>query len=226
MPGAFTGIVASSRAVAAAFSPIDIAGLKLWLKADLLALVDGDPVGTWPDSSGNANNATQATSGFRPVYKTGIVNGLPAVKFDGVDDFMGFTPLTTIQSAFFVVKNLASGGNQPFAPILGGTSTFDWIGGGATTLLDSSFASANLISGSGYVNGVSTVVASIVRPLVFALLEVIAIGPTAANYLTQDRTNFNRNWDGYYAEVILYDSALGSTDRVKVENYLLAKYGL
>ena len=36
-------------------------GLKLWLKADSLALTNNAPVATWTDSSGNANDAVQAT---------------------------------------------------------------------------------------------------------------------------------------------------------------------
>lgn len=45
-------------------------------------LEDGDPVGTWPDQSGNGNDIICA-EGKRPVYKTNIQNGKPVVRFDG-----------------------------------------------------------------------------------------------------------------------------------------------
>lgn len=65
---------------------ISDAAPALWLKADAITgLVDGDPLGSWTDSSGNGNTATQATSGAKPTYKTGVQNGLPAVLFDGGD---------------------------------------------------------------------------------------------------------------------------------------------
>jgi hypothetical protein len=76
---------------AAAFSPTDIAGLQLWLDASqIVGLNDGDPVATWSDLSGNANNATQATASNKPTYKTNQINSRPVVRFDGVDDFMTY----------------------------------------------------------------------------------------------------------------------------------------
>ena len=63
------------------FDPSTITGCKLWLKADSLALSDGAAVSTWPDSSGLSNDATQATAGNKPIYKTSIVNGKPVVRF-------------------------------------------------------------------------------------------------------------------------------------------------
>ena len=71
------------------FTPTDLAGLRLWLKADSLVLSDGDPVLTWADSSGNGNTVSQGTGSLWPIYKTAIVNSLPVVRVDGVDDVMG-----------------------------------------------------------------------------------------------------------------------------------------
>jgi hypothetical protein len=74
---------------AAAFSPTDIAGLKLWLDASqITGLNDGDAVATWSDLSGLANDVTQATASRKPTYKTAILNGRAVVRFDGADDFM------------------------------------------------------------------------------------------------------------------------------------------
>lgn len=68
------------------FSPDSLPNLALWIKADSLALNDGDPVGTWADSSGNGQNAAQSTGTRKPTYKTGTVNGFPSVRFDGSSD--------------------------------------------------------------------------------------------------------------------------------------------
>lgn len=54
-----------------------------WLDAKAITgLSDGDAVATWTDKTGNGNSATQATAGYRPIYKTGIINGLPTVRFN------------------------------------------------------------------------------------------------------------------------------------------------
>jgi hypothetical protein len=51
--------------------------------ASLLALSNGAAVATWPDTSGNGRNATQATSGSRPTFVTGAMKGQPVVRFTG-----------------------------------------------------------------------------------------------------------------------------------------------
>src|SRR5262245_37132262 len=90
------GLAAARRFAGAskAFTPADVSGLVVWLRADALGLNDGDPVGTWTDGSGNGRDLTQATAAKKPTYKTNIVNGKPVVRFDGVDDRLkaaGFT---------------------------------------------------------------------------------------------------------------------------------------
>lgn len=94
-------------------------GLVLWLKADAITgLADTDPVASWVDSSGNNNTATQGTAGARPVFRTGMVNGLPVVRFDGVDDFLespysaSDNPDTTNQSIFAVFRPTTTATSQ------------------------------------------------------------------------------------------------------------------
>jgi len=66
-------------------------GLALWLKADSLALSDGQSVSTWTDSSTNGNNATQGTVSAQPMFHTGLFNGKPGVRFDGTSDFLALS---------------------------------------------------------------------------------------------------------------------------------------
>ncbi|MCB0482369.1 MAG: T9SS type A sorting domain-containing protein [Flavobacteriales bacterium] len=55
----------------------------LWLEADnISSLVDGDDITTWADGSGNSNDLSQSNASFKPVYKTNILNGFPAVRFN------------------------------------------------------------------------------------------------------------------------------------------------
>jgi hypothetical protein len=85
------------RVATAAFSPDQVSGLTLWLKADgtiwqdsartTAAVADADPVGSWDDASTSGKHAQQATSSKRGTYKTGIQNGLPVIRFDGSDDW-------------------------------------------------------------------------------------------------------------------------------------------
>lgn len=74
--------------VAGTFAPDQLTGLQLWLHAGTLALNNNDPVSIWSDQSGNARHATQATTSLQPLYKTGVINGRPVVRGDGVDDYL------------------------------------------------------------------------------------------------------------------------------------------
>jgi hypothetical protein len=67
--------------------PLQVAGLRLWLAADLISgLSGGAAVATWPDASGRSNDATQGTGANQPTYQTAVINGLPVVRFDGSND--------------------------------------------------------------------------------------------------------------------------------------------
>ncbi|MGD8501548.1 MAG: hypothetical protein PVJ86_12920 [Phycisphaerales bacterium] len=49
---------------------------------------DGDPVGGWKDQGTNAKDYIQDTAEEKPLYKTNITNEHPAIRFDGVNDFL------------------------------------------------------------------------------------------------------------------------------------------
>lgn len=88
--------------------PVDpIAALNpiMWLRADALELEDEDPVGLWPDVSGNGNDATQATFQRRPIYVSGGIGGLPSLQFDGIDDWLSIPLTTGIYQYFAVFKS-------------------------------------------------------------------------------------------------------------------------
>lgn len=80
-----------------------------------LSLSDGDSVSTWSDQTGNGYDLTAGTA---PTYKTGIINGNPVVRFDGVDDFLdvAFSTISQPNHIFIVVQyrsvDSTSSGNQ------------------------------------------------------------------------------------------------------------------
>lgn len=71
-----------------ALAPDDIADLLFWYEADaIVGLSDNDPVSTWEDLGPHGLDLTQSGSA-RPTFQENILNSLPAVQFDGTDDFM------------------------------------------------------------------------------------------------------------------------------------------
>lgn len=65
-------------------------------------LSDSDDVQTWTDRSRNSADAAQSNAASRPIYKTAIQGGQPAVRFDGSN---AFYPMTTPMAGVFRNKN-------------------------------------------------------------------------------------------------------------------------
>jgi hypothetical protein len=68
-------------------SPVPENGLTLWLRADVGTLRDGPFVNMWEDQSPQGRLALTTSTQNRPTWVSGLINGLPAVRFDGTNDF-------------------------------------------------------------------------------------------------------------------------------------------
>lgn len=212
------------------FSPTDISGLLVWLKADALSLNDGDAVSSWTDSSGNGTHATQGTALLRPVFKTSILNSLPILRFNGsqylqTGTFSGGQPAT-----FFAVPKFSGSPQFAFDGVGASNRNAMWSNSGsralyAGSILNGSSATANFevwsaifnsTSSTLWVNGTSDATGDIgTQNLTNGLVVGAAGDPVGGGGLNGD-----------LAEVIIYNSALSSTNRQLVEDYLGAKYGI
>lgn len=217
----------------APFSPSDLAGLTLWLKADaIVGLSDSDPISTWSDSSGSSNDATAALT-LRPTYKTSIINSLPVARFNGSLNFLTGTSLSLSQPlTLFLLGSIdtTSGGNS---------GIFDGTGGARCLLVGFGGSNQVQLFAGGFDNAVSYT-ASTVKA--FSAIYNGSSSELRVNGGTPASGNPGTNSLGVYvigkysdstpkypmdiAEVIVYNSALNSTDRGKVETYLGAKYSL
>jgi hypothetical protein len=84
----------------------------MWLKSDVgtysdngtTPCIDTDPIYYWEDQSGNANHAIQATATNRPTFRTDILNGKPAIEFNGTDNQFVVTAMNGGDNvSFFIV---------------------------------------------------------------------------------------------------------------------------
>lgn len=74
-------------------APDALAGLQLWLRGDADITYDATAaVSQWRDASGNANHAVQSAA-RRPQLVRGAIGGKPALRFDGVDDYLAIEQL-------------------------------------------------------------------------------------------------------------------------------------
>jgi len=221
---------------APSFDPATITGLQGWWKADaIVGLADNDPISTWEDSHTTNRDFTSTTT-KRPLYKLATVNGLPVVQFNGTTHTMSAT-ITTVQTrTIFAVlrKRTASAAQTDVALALvnlncafftnTGFFPTGWIfynpataiGGTVTNFNVLTLRVASLTSAFCCLNGLAGTA--------FDPSNTYATGPSLF-IGGVDATPLNpMNVD--IAEILNYETALSTTDRQAVEDYLGAKYGI
>ncbi len=109
-------------------SSIPTAGLQLWLRADAGVDTLNGKVSRWHDQSGKGNDAIQFNTVRQPLFVGGELNQKPVLRFDGLDDKLGFTGSTPMSqfTLFIVVKNDSGGGEHNSHVINFGPSGGDW----------------------------------------------------------------------------------------------------
>lgn len=225
--------------------PLSIPNLKLWLKADALALSDGDPVSSWTDSSGLANHATQASGTLQPLFKTAIVNGKPVIRFDGSNDGMACgTPLRHNTHTVFVVPILrASQTGRVFISEYTGGQCYFAVGISDSTANRGKYytapsdntlepAGADFAQDTAYVLSFAqdaTPTKSYWRDGTFVGSQT---GTSTSDVSTYSGIGFLNNvspqqyFHGDLAEIIVYSGTLSPTDRKSVEQWLGTKYAV
>jgi hypothetical protein len=82
--------------------------LALWLRADQGVMVNGTTVSQWTDRSGNGRHAVQPAGARQPLYLRTAQAGRPALRFDGVDDFLSFPcPVTGLSGMTILLVSSA-----------------------------------------------------------------------------------------------------------------------
>jgi hypothetical protein len=212
--------------------------IKLWLKADsITGLNDGDPVATWPDSSGLANNATQGTSGNRPAFYSNVLNGKPVIRFDGSSDFFNLPNLlngATQAESFVVLKvDVATPATSKGLWKLGAVANSTWVRYPSTdgSIWEDFGNTAN------YAMGVPA------QPLTEFHLYNVSAAPTqwaaringapqgaaASTFGYNTAPTLGKSgyyFDGDVAEVLIFNRVLSSVERNAVAVYLNTKYAL
>lgn len=226
------------------------AGRVLWLRADDLVLQDGAPVASWEDGSGAYNNASQTVAALQPVFRADQLAGHATVDFDGADDRLDLVsnlfssssfPLTVfavLRTADASAHVLGTGSSSAgFLASYGGALA---ISGGLPVVKANSNSSGLFLSSStraddGVARVVSAVASSGASELrvdcgapVTSAAATNAYGYGRSSIGASDGSSSNASRDpfaGSIAELIVYQGALGASQRAAIEAYLAGKYG-
>ena len=231
-----------------AFSPANLSGLSLWLKADAGATLSGSDVTAWADQSGNGITATPIDA--NPTYNSSDLNGKPTISLSSVSigdnqslsidaNPMGASGTTAF--AVVYVGDVCNEGNDN-GPIFGdfgiANSSGHYPYGGDCSVYDG-FASADR---KGPLTAPSTITNS------WSIYSVVSTENDFRDYVNgalmhSDNTNVYSNiaYDGSFyighssfgytlkgkiAEAIIYNQVLTNPERQQVEAYLNTKYAI
>jgi hypothetical protein len=214
-----------------------------WDASDASSITQsGGLVSQWNDKSGQNNHAT-ASGTARPTATASGLNGLQVLTFDGADDSMQITGTARTNETWFVVgrANVVPGAVKTNSFLMDASSGFGLT---AVTKGDGGTGSIEITLG-GFVTGTTRASVSIptntpVGPSVLSAVRSSASGGVLLqNGVSQATCTTSNSFaiarisgpttvsvNGYIAEVVVYNTALSTTDRVRVEAYLAAKWGI
>lgn len=213
--------------------------------AILSNIAEGDPISIWNDINPHKTikiNAT-ATGSRRPTYRQKLLNNIPAVRFDGVDDTMSFSGNSLINSeySFFVVEQRLSSNTNFF---------ISGSGNAANSKITLGYENSTTVRFGHYSNFVEFTVPSFNSPIprihFFGLnnqgkryfLNSASNSPNVFDSDASKITSFaNSNiglrstggsdpnyYNGDIFEIIVFNRYLSQEERVSIFRYLSQKY--
>ena len=241
--------VQNIRKVGASFSPANLSGLSLWLKADAGVTLSGSNVTAWEDQSENGIYASPVD--VNPTYNSSDLNGKPTISLSSVavGDNQSFVldgnPMGASGTTAFAVVYVedvcdAENDNGPIFGDFGSAGASSHYPYGQDCSVYDGFASQDR---KGPLTAPSTITD------IWSLYSVVSTENDWRNYVNgalmhSDNTNvysnapydaslyigfsgaFGYTLKGKIAEAITYNRVLTTPERQQVEEYLNTKYAI
>ena len=237
-----------------ALSTAGKSSLKLWLNASTANAVVMDAsnkVSRWNDWSGSGNFIYVQADTNRPTFTLNRINGVPAMVFDGADDYLyskKSTPLTLGDDSYTIFavwmsattaaiadvweQNSASASTGKRAALLSWGTTYGFCGESKDYQAVPNVANENKIS---IIERIDARTADNVRVYHNGSLNTgtIADDPTSQVEVGNAWHGVGRclpksgeHMNGHIGEVLVFDSNLSAEDRMTVLSYLSSKWGI
>lgn len=219
------------------FSPLDIAGFEIWLRADLgtwqdsgkttAAVSNADVIGAWADQSGNGRDALQGTTANKPTLRLGVLNSLPIIRFDGINDFLqaAYPDVAQPYVRFVVAKSDGFLSEHIINSVTGNTAVI-WVDATFSLYAGAVLTSPTFDTDWHILTGVFNGLSSSIR-IDGSVTSDDAGGDSIAGGITVGARNSGLvSWfDGDIAEVLDY-SSITSDEIDQIEQYLADRYGI
>ncbi|MBK7957996.1 MAG: PKD domain-containing protein [Bacteroidetes bacterium] len=209
------------------FSTMNVLGIgSLVINLDSENAVSvGNVISQINDISSRGNHAAQTNINLRPNLVLNQLNGKPAIRFDGVNDFLLFkNAIDSIKSVFWIFKDNRIGTGAYYRFLLGGYTTFNFHRGSKDALFDGN-ANVPVKSGtfklnSNTINGVNTGLPADICHLSLKTFN----GFAAANNFSSDRLNPGRVWDGDLYDLLIFKDTFVDAVYTRISSSLMDKY--
>ena len=219
-------------------------GLQLWLKAGDITGSHGSQISSWPDGSGFSRHFTQGTAANQPRLFLNASNGHNTVAFDGTNDYLTSSFISSLNGANMTVFAVYAPGDTDSAETNGvftskvSTAGYgirynaddDATGVGITTELESS---SNTVEPEYKPNITSATLSANSTALRLNGLQVATSSDTytpltsgSAHIGADFGSSLQNYFKGHIYEIIVYNSVLSTNDIMDVEGYLANKYNL
>lgn len=246
----------ASKANPAPFTPASVPNMACWYAARFMTgMADGQQVTTWADNSGNGLDVSHAASA-KIVYKTNIKNGLPVLRWTGGTASNALTRTNTAASAltdgtyceiaiFTRSGSTTDCGLSAYTNGLGYTNEISgWVGNGGSLYFDfgrsdNGTGRVNVAQPANYANDWHILGwrrdAGNVQKILDQNTELISAGSmTAVPSGTQiwrignatAGVNGVAPFIGDMAEIVIYKSAVSSTNYANLITYYKTLYGI
>ena len=229
--------------------PRTLPGLFAWYAADSLAGIgaalpaDGTAVAQWNDISGNGRHLLQGTGANQPLFKinvAGLNAILPAVRFDGVNDFMTVagTALVRPYTLVGVLKNTLADDNLPhdagsFNAAVRIGFQVDWLTNNKLTWLDdTTVVNAGPTADTTLWHVCTLMAQPTAGPLSRFTVDGVLFTRAGADGTNTDmnigigRQNASNPFGGDYAEMMLFVGQFQPCMLDNIRQALAEKYGL
>lgn len=208
-----------------------LADKLFWVDANAITgVLDGGALSLWPDRSVNERDLTQTIGNKKPIYRTAVQNGRAVVEMVG-DNLVNMSfpaDITGIKTVYMVAQWIGAYNN--YTPLLGYDQAGfppDFHGGVGSALIDTGYADQAVVNGAAWVNGVSTPIAALVKPLTPTLIVIQTDGGSAVcDQLTAQFGSDERTWRGWIGEIIATSNVDSTSVREGMQAGLMVKWGL
>lgn len=245
--------LSAARSVTTSSTINNIPDLALWFETSLDSSFlkeensNGSTISLWFDNNFQAvnsqkRNATQNNEANKPKYVERVFGSLPGIQFDGADDFLDYDGSFLVNSKYtlFIVEKRTSAKNVNY-----------FFGAGSQAVTNGSlhvgYRTDTKLTLAHYRNDLDLDVSSMAnqpQPKIITYMlddagkKIWVSGgnnPDAQNTQTSKLINNNTFWigrafnlyyQGYIAEILMYNRNLTDKERQKVENYLGKKYNI